>query len=370
MPENNEALGRLIANENSASDLLAVLFERDPAPLIRVLGLPDGEYRVRREGKAARSRFDLVVYREDHPVAVLELKGASTEHGDQLDRYRAWAAKYSAALFYCTLDRGDVPPDPWRAVGLVELYGAWRDSSDPHAAWLGGEIAGLFASWDRQAEGVIGESRGWYVPDLVTRRVALDLDRVLRERDGQAEATRTNPGNPMFLAWRRHPNGDPNAWIGVDVRSGGRKTPAARWLFRPCVQVELGDGTALEARRTVHDLAVALLPAMVLPAIQRMLTEQGRPELGQALSANQHGGLARPADAAVLEEFRNGELSESHPVFRNDWNRRLATQLTLDVTKVDRFQLADLTLAVLDHLVASARELVADQSLLKKRADT
>ena len=94
MPEKNEALGRLIANENSASDLLAFLFERDPAPLVRVLGLPDAEYRVRREGKAARSRFDLVVFQEDHPVAVLELKGASTEHGNQLDRYHPWAAKH------------------------------------------------------------------------------------------------------------------------------------------------------------------------------------------------------------------------------------------------------------------------------------
>ena len=169
-----------------------------------------------------------------------------------------------------------MPPDPWRAVGLVELYGAWRDSTDPHAAWLGGEIAGLFASWDQQAEGVIGESRGWYVPDLVTRRVALDLDRVLRKRDGQAQATRTKPGNPMFLARRRHPNGDPDVWIGVDVRSDGRKTPAARWLFRPCVQVDVGDGTAVEARRKAHDLPVALLPALVLPAIQHALTEVAR----------------------------------------------------------------------------------------------
>ncbi|MEU4623509.1 PD-(D/E)XK nuclease family protein [Actinoplanes sp. NPDC023801] len=234
MPDPSSALGRLVANENSTSDLLAFLFDKDPAPLIRTLGLPEGAYRCRREGRAAKSRLDLVVYRADLPVAVLEMKGASSEHGDQLQRYEDWAAKRNpaATLFYCSVDRDDTPRDPWRALGLVELFGAWRSSSDPHAAWLAGEIAGLLRSWDEEADKTIGDAKGWYVPDLVTRRIARHLDGVLREAhpgdDGQAQATRTSPGNPMFLAWRRYPGRSEHAWIGVDVRCKGRGTPPGR----------------------------------------------------------------------------------------------------------------------------------------------
>lgn len=107
MPEPSPALGRLIAYENSASDLLAFLFERDPRPLINLLGLADDTYWCQREGKAA-GRLDLVVYRRSNglPVAMLELKGASSEHGDQLDRYQTWAEDFDPApkLFCCTLD--------------------------------------------------------------------------------------------------------------------------------------------------------------------------------------------------------------------------------------------------------------------------
>jgi hypothetical protein len=363
MPEPSPALGRLVANENSASDLLAFLFEKDPAPLIRVLGLPGGDYRCRREGRASKSRLDLVVYRQDQPVAVLEMKGASSEHGDQLDRYEAWAVKRNpeALLFYCSLDHDHPLREPWRAIGLVELFGAWRDSSDPHTAWLAGEIADLLRSWDEQAENIIGEATGWYVADLVTRRIGRYLDDALRKAhpgDGEAAATRTSPGNPMFLAWRRHPLGSEHAWIGVDVRCEGRDDPAAAWSFRPCVEVEPGGRPATDAMLEAHDLAETLWPAMVLSAVQKMLTDRGRPDLAAVLSARKHGGLAAPADAGVLDAWRSAivadEVSGKHPVFRNDWNRRLATQFALDVTLINRADLAELTLAVLDHLMTYA----------------
>lgn len=38
------ALGRLVAHENNASDLLAFLFELDPRPMTGLLGLEDGPY--------------------------------------------------------------------------------------------------------------------------------------------------------------------------------------------------------------------------------------------------------------------------------------------------------------------------------------
>lgn len=366
MSEPSTALGRLVAHENTASDLLAFLFERDPGPLMALLGLADDRYRCRREGKAA-GRLDLAVYRQSDglPVAVLEVKGASSEHEDQLHRYQTWAEGFDPApkLFYCTLDgEGAVPCAPWQPLSLVALFGAWQTAADPYAAWLAREITGVLRSWDTEADGIIGSACGWYVPDLVSRRVAHAVNEVLRRAhpdDGQASATRTNGGNPMFAAWRRHPKGSDQAWIGVDVRCEGRATPARPWIFRPCVAVDLAGRSEWEASLEAHDLAVALLPAMMLPAIQEALTRRDLPDLAKALHAEPHGGLRRPADSAVLADWHGRLLSgdrtpRRHPVFFHDRGRRLATQFQLDVSGITRADLADLTLAVLDHLAGHA----------------
>jgi hypothetical protein len=367
MPDPSPALGRLVAHENSASDLLAFLFERDPKPLVDLLGLADDSYWCQREGKAA-GRLDLAVYRQsdDLPVAVLELKGASREHGDQLQRYREWADTFDPApmLYYCTLEGdGDVPPSPWRPLSLVALFGAWQAAADPHAAWLAREVTGVLRCWDVEADGTIGAASGWYVPDLVSRRTARALNDVLHRAypgGGEASASRTKGGNPMFMAWRRHPHGSQQAWIAVDVRCEGRATPARPWLFRPCIDVYSADRPEREAVLEAHDLAVALQPAMVLPVIQQALTQQGRPELAEALHAERHGGSGRPADPVVLADWRlrlasGDKIPRRHPVFLHDRGLRLATQFQLDVAAITRADLADLTLAVLDHLVAYAK---------------
>ncbi|MEU9742525.1 hypothetical protein AB0E12_25400 [Micromonospora chersina] len=365
-----KSLGRLVAHENSASDLLAFLIEMDSRPLAGLLGLEDGLYSSQREVKATgagQGRLDLVVRRQpdDHPVAVLEMKGASSVHGDQLDRYDAWARSFDPApkRFYCTLDGdGDVPPDPWQPLSLVELFAAWQASKDSHAAWLAREIADVLRSWDAEADGIIGSASGWYVPDLVSRRTAGAVDGDLRRahHDGsKALASRTNAGNPMFVAWRRHPRGSKSARVGVDVRSNGRGTPSQPWLFRPCVDVYGSGQSQRDARLEAHDLAVALRPAMMLPVIRDVLATQGHTKLADALQVDQRDGLRGPADPAVLDEWRTqiasgNQPSRRHPVFYNDRGLRLATQLRLDVTQLTRYDLADLTVEVLDHLVKHA----------------
>jgi hypothetical protein len=143
------ALGRLVAHENNASDLLAFLFEMDPKPMVGLLSLEDSHHTCRREAQAQgakKGRLDLVVRRQadGKAVAVLEMKGASDLHGDQLDRYNSWAKRINPALkqFYCTLDGdGAAPPASWQPLSLVQLFGAWRTSNDAHAACLAGEIA-------------------------------------------------------------------------------------------------------------------------------------------------------------------------------------------------------------------------------------
>jgi hypothetical protein len=353
--KHGRALGRLVAHENSASDLLAYLIELDSAPLARVLDLPEGAYQAERE-VPGKGRLDLVVRRETdgHPVAVLELKGASTVHGDQLERYRTWAESFEPApeLFYCTLD-DDAPPTPWQSLDLVDLFAAWENTGHPHAAWLADEIADVLRTWDREADGLIGAATGWYVPDLVSRRTAKALDTRLRAAhpDGsEARAYRTSGGNPMFMAWRRHPRGSGNAWIAVDVRCEGRSDATRSWLFRPCIDVF---ASGRDAQLEAHDLAVALGPAMTLPAI-RAATEGLEP--ANALSAPRHDGLRGPLNPSVLATWRAGigSTSRRHPVFYHDRGLRLATQLQLDVTTITRFDLAELTLSVLDHLATQA----------------
>lgn len=368
MPDSSAALGRLVAHENSASDLLAFLFERDPNPLITLLGLDVDVYRCRREGRTPAGRLDVVVYRasDDLPVAVLELKGASSEHGDQLDRYQAWAARFDPVplLFYCTLDgEDDISRAPWRRIGLTALFGAWSSAGDPHAAWLSHEIAKVLRGWDEEADGVVGAATGWYVPDLISRRTARAVNDALRrahQDDGEAEALRTRVGNPMLMAWRRHPRGSHQAWIAVDVRSQGRVEPARPWLIRPCVDVYSSDRSEREALLEAHDLAVGLWPAMVLPSVRDALVRSGRSDLAAALSAGRHDGLRHRAESTTLAQWRaqlesDASPSGSHPVFRQDRGRRLATQLELQVTGINREDLAELMLVVLDHLVEHAR---------------
>jgi hypothetical protein len=302
----------------SPCGFLTFLFERDPRPLITLLGLADDTYRCQREVKVKGGRLDLVVYRQpsNQPVAMLELKGASSKHDDQLDRYQAWAQKLDPApkLFYCTLDGDDAPPIPWQPLSLATLFGAWQAVKDPHTAWLAHEITEVLRHWDAEAEGVIGAARGWYVPDLITRRTARALDELLRSAhpsDGEASASRTNTGNPMLTAWRRHPNGSDHARIAVDVRCNGRATPARPWLFRPCVDVSSAGRSEQAALIEAHDLAVTLQPAMLLPAIRDALTRREHPKLAEALRAEDHGGLAGPADPVVLASPARGRRPDA-----------------------------------------------------------
>ncbi|BCJ65728.1 hypothetical protein [Polymorphospora rubra] len=358
------ALGRLVAHENSASDLLAFLFEVDSRPLLHLLDLDGGPYTCQREVQAGRGRLDLVLRRQDdrNPVAVLEMKGASDVHGDQLDRYNVWAESVQPAprRFYCTLDGDEAtPPAPWQPLSLITIFAAWQTCGDAHAAWLAGEITEVLRTWDAEANGLIGKTTGWYVPDLVSRRTAAAVNAELRRAhdDGSvAHAYRTSGGNPMFMAWRRHPRGSDAAWIAVDVRCEGRGAPQRTWLLRPCVDVWAdGQAALLEA----HDLSVRLQPAMVLTAIRDALTTQGHGHLAAALHAEKHDGLARPADPGVLADWRarivaGGRPGRRHPVFFHDRGLRLATQLRVQTAGLTRYDLAALTMSVLDHLVRHA----------------
>jgi hypothetical protein len=238
-------LGRLLAEEKSMSDLLAFLCELDPVPLAEVLELGAEPLEVIREhplGGRLRGRLDLAVLNSaGRPVAALELKGAATVHGDQLIRYETWAARFSPRpkLFYYSLDRGQAVGGSWDCRHLTDLFAAWRKSSHHHARWLTGQALALLKAWDEEADRSIVACAGWYAHDIITRRTAHALNGLLaRHGDGsEAMAMRTSGGQPMLMAWRRHPGGSRDSWLAVDVRSPGRSRPCDPWLIRPCIDL-------------------------------------------------------------------------------------------------------------------------------------
>src|SRR5699024_639336 len=165
--ESLQALGRLLANENSASDLLTLLAELDDRPLSMAFGLPnEHRYSIRREVAAGNGRLDVVIddIETGLPRAVIEMKGATDLHGDQLERYLKWAndVEPNPQLFLCAFDRDEEASNPaWTRCTLREVFSPWIESEHPHASWLANEIVVLLDSWDAEADGELGIRTGY-----------------------------------------------------------------------------------------------------------------------------------------------------------------------------------------------------------------
>ena len=89
-----QALERLLSRETQISDLIAFLAALDTAPFLAALGLPVWQARVRREERLSNGagNADLIVSDETAgPIALLEIKASAAQHGDQFERYAAWA---------------------------------------------------------------------------------------------------------------------------------------------------------------------------------------------------------------------------------------------------------------------------------------
>ena len=149
----DEALERLLSREDRISDLIAFLAALDPEPFLAALGLPIRQARVRREvrlgGQAGNA--DLVVSDEAGPVALLEIKASAAQHGDQFERYDAWARARTppARCYLIALDGESLgAPGGWvTEPSLPRLVRSWQHSSNPHVAWLASAAAGIFEGW-------------------------------------------------------------------------------------------------------------------------------------------------------------------------------------------------------------------------------
>jgi hypothetical protein len=364
------ALGRLLSKEDRISDLIAFLASLDPVPLLGVLGLTTQTPSVKREvavgTKGRRGRADLIVYDGTTPIALIEIKAASAQHGEQFAAYEGWRGglPHAVKCFAVSLDQKiSGLPDSWVEVSLPYVLNSWQVSTNLHAQWLATSAASTLENWIAQANGPIGRARHTVVADLVMRKVAQTL----------TESAETDQaGQPSFEVWvgrdsggkaaatLHRPLNSDNAWLCVVIRAGSRADPSAKWSLRCGVQVGKSfRGSIGEARAAAHDLALSMRESITLSALTEHLETVGRPELAQALllPSRNADGLRREPTGAELETWRSdmvaGKAVRNHPLFYQDWGRRLTSHILIDVTKIDGQQLADLMGLALNRLQLS-----------------
>jgi hypothetical protein len=362
-----DALGRLLTKEERISDLVAFLAALDPLPLLRALHLAARDPRISREELLGRGagRADLVIRDGNRPLALLEIKAAAAQHGDQFDRYDLWARAQAPQVGCHLVSLESKPrdaPEGWATeLTLQALLRSWQGSQHPHAGWLASSAAGVLEGWVAQLEGRIGCATNPVVADLVARRVAADLASVDRLTDAglEAEATRTSGGTAMIIGWLPFPSEphDPGAWLCVDLRSTSRADPQVPWLLRLGVEVEVKPPRATgQARATAHDLAVPLRAALTFSALQESLQQTGQEELAAPLRPwrRTYDGLRGEPDDSALAAWRGSALTAEkngpHPALFHDKGLRLASQIEVNVVELDRHQLLRLLIASLDHL--------------------
>lgn len=364
-------LARLLASENSATDLLVLLMEIDASLIPDLFELdPIQEYSVHREVSAGgRGRLDLVIGDADsgEPQVVVEMKGASSIHGDQLERYVAWAETRTTVpkLYFCAFDKGEAATDDrWTRTRLRDVYSVWQDSAHSHARWLATQIVALFDLWDSEADGQLGDTTGYYVNDIVTKRIARALVPRLQDRLGtsNANATRDNAGNPMIFAWAAHPRDrdDCSISVGVDLRTVPRRQGGTVWKLRPNVEVDIIDGKDQESRTRrqsqllAFGLASTIRQAMAGSSIKAALAENGNGHAADALKAGRFDGFKSSFETFDFDAWKERiAQSDKYPgagPFGHDKGLRLATILDLDVSQLNRYEIEDLvvdTVAIL-----------------------
>jgi hypothetical protein len=161
-------------------------------------------------------------------VALLEVKASAAQHGDQFDRYDAWAKACTPPVrcYLISLDGEALgAPSDWIIQpSLPCLVRCWQDSSHPHVAWLASAAAEIFEDWTVQADGKLGSAAGPVVGDLIGRRMRTALLAASGSHPGiSAGATRQSGSGAaaMVLAWPPFPGQPPRpgAWLCADLRS-------------------------------------------------------------------------------------------------------------------------------------------------------
>ncbi|WP_287001677.1 MULTISPECIES: PD-(D/E)XK nuclease family protein [Gordonia] len=352
MSDPNHLLGRVLRSEVDASSLLGYLISLDSAPIPTLLNLDREISDVRVEVPYTRSsRMDVVLYDSDGPVAVLEIKVAADEHGDQLERYQQFAQSRDARCYVVDLEGGDSPPrERWEHIDLADAFACFASSSNATAREFGSAIAAVLQQWQHQMVGAFARMDSAVVP-IVLRQVR----KRLQDEGYETYAGTTAAGQPMLTAFQPHPSGQDRAFLCVDLRCQDKSVPTTEWLFRIGVQVDRGEHLA-DDRKVAHDLATRLAPALTLADLRASLTRAVGTEVAAAVEGtNPLKSPKREADSVqkwleAVNAAGDGSGPRHHPIFHHDWGRRLAAQFTLDPRQATPDSLVELVKATLGYL--------------------
>lgn len=357
-----EPLARILSHEVNVADLLGYLAELDPDPLLAALGLRADAPGIRQEvRKGRRTRVDAFVTDAGRPIALLELKVGSAQHGDQFERYAAVAQELGGIpchLIALDAFTADVPPD-WGHHLLPDLLGRWASSTVEAARVVATELELAARGLLLQAAGPLALA-GRAAVAVAVRHIDDDVRRLVPELGSAGGANRTGGGQPMVIYWAPHPRQQSDReWLCVDLRSeSARSSP---WKLRLGVEVDLGDGGGTSAETRAHELAMDLRESLRTSNFARALTAAGHGPLAAALSSRHDGFRRRPGpDEAVLRwPVAPGDASRkprrpAHPLFHHDRGRRMTTVSHVDCTSLTALDLAALVAHALRYLGAAA----------------
>jgi hypothetical protein len=387
-PVPRTAISRVTSREEPLSDMVALLTELDPGPLVALLGLPSTDIFMIREFNLSRpksGRIDMAIFNRSTkvPLAILEAKVSDSLRDGQVEQYERWVKsreiinpEISIKRFLVDLNGTlDSPHENWNVLNQAELLGAWRASTNPHCAWLSQLLYDELKLVDTQAEEFIGTATAWSVHDVLTRRVASDLIRHLQQtapNDWQVAPTRDAGGMPMLYIRLRHPQRH-NIWLLLDLRSPGRSSVAQPWSLR--IMVKTIEANFENRRDAQHQCFLAALDSLELlssVSIEKFLSTSANTRFRPVFSLDSGGfrnndHTASDVRGVLLDEAAESKsLSTSIPPSANrllyqDQQLSFGTKYSLDLNQINRHDLKELLLGIILHLYREIDQPSSDQ---------
>jgi hypothetical protein len=319
------AMSRLMYRETTVSDMLALLIEREPAPLVKVLDLGDRDVSslsVRREdfsrSGGKRAFQDLVVFVDDHPIAALEVKVSAGWHGQQEAKYLDWAGRFEPvpALFLVSpwgISYGE--SDDWKPVALSKFLGAWVDSEDPLVRPLAQAMRDEVDSWTQTVPGQrLADFATRLHRVLALRAVSASLlNEPFSTAAGVTASTSFGDAGGKAATYHWAPirgRGADDEYVEVDVRSA--LSPESAWDIRFGIEVggELADGeTVTSAADRALGLAEQFLGSWSIEQIIAGLRRDGHHALADAVvpPKNARAAEGRRPDGEFFYDARGSQ---------------------------------------------------------------
>jgi hypothetical protein len=217
------------------------------------------------------------------------------------------------------------------------------------------------------------------VADLLVKQLKADLEAsptFALVRGWLWSGMRTDGGAPMLLVWVPLPGRDEyDVSLTLDLRAEAKELRPRRWVLRLGVQVDAADRrTEAQAKVLAHDLATEVAQHLTRTAFTDSLPPDLQ-HLEAALVSRDRAwrdGLAGMPSMEKLDRWRTaaaaGEKTGRHPMLFHDGGLRLASQLPVDASSLNRHDMLALLEAALTHLGRVAGDVATALSKLRNVA--